>query len=141
MRCVVSKECFERCAGQNERPAVGEFASDRMRAQLYFRCSIFNGRPHISICALLDCGIQNENPVMSRNTAISGKVVRSRFLRPNVSMVFMAGKANTKLTKQHRVSTPIMTKDDMIDILRPYPKLPKNACVFVKPPWEKMFVE
>ena len=73
-------------------------------------------------CALLSFGIQNAKPIMSRKIAISGKVVSSKFLRPNVSIVFTAGSANTKFTA-------------------PNPKLARNAWVLEKFACVKMFVE
>lgn len=52
--------------------------------------------------------------------AIRGKDTRSKFLRPKVSIVQIAGPANTKLTA-------------------PKPNEARSADVWLKPPWTKMF--
>ena len=41
-------------------------------------------------------GTQNEKPVKSRKSAMSGKVLRSRLRRPKVSIVYIAGMAKRK---------------------------------------------
>ena len=46
--------------------------------------------------ARLRRGTHNAKPVMSKNNDMRGNVRRSRFLRPNVSMVYTAGSAITK---------------------------------------------
>ena len=58
----------------------------------------------------------------SHKVVISGNVVKSRFRRPNVSIVFTAGSANKKLTA-------------------PNPKLARNAYVLLKPACKNRFVE
>ena len=50
-----------------------------------------------AIRAVEDSGIQKLNPVKNKHSDINGKVVRRRFLRPNVSMVKTAGMAKRKL--------------------------------------------
>lgn len=50
-------------------------------------------------CALLDGGIQKQNPAASRVHAICGKVKSNNVRLPKVSMVQIAGQANTKLTR------------------------------------------
>ena len=42
-------------------------------------------------------GIQNANPAMNINIAMNGNVVSKRFLLPKVSIVQIAGSANTQL--------------------------------------------
>jgi hypothetical protein len=42
--------------------------------------------------------MRKHNPVAKRDHAICGNVKRSKLRRPNVSMVQIAGQANTKLT-------------------------------------------
>ena len=44
-------------------------------------------------------GIKKEKPVKNKKRDISGKVVRSKFLRPNVSIVYTAGRANNQLIR------------------------------------------
>ena len=61
-----------------------------------------------------------EKPVRSSIAAMSGKETSSRFLLPNVSIVQIAGAANTKLTA-------------------PKPKDARSAAVWLKPPMTKMF--
>jgi hypothetical protein len=48
----------------------------------------------------------NAKPVMSKNSDMRGNVTSRRFLRPNVSMVYTAGSAITKLSapKPHDAS-------------------------------------
>lgn len=41
-------------------------------------------------------GAQKENPVHSRHNPIKGNVVKRRFRRPKVSMVYIAGIANNQ---------------------------------------------
>lgn len=50
-----------------------------------------------AILAVDDSGIQKLKPVKKRQSDIRGKVVKRRFLRPKVSIVYMAGMAKRKL--------------------------------------------
>ncbi len=61
-------------------------------------------------------------PVISSITAMRGNDTRRRLRRPNVSMVQIAGPANTKLTA-------------------PKPKEARRAAVWLKPLCTKMFEE
>lgn len=59
-------------------------------------------------------------PVIKSMRAIRGKDTRSKFLRPKVSIVQIAGPANTKLTA-------------------PKPNEARSADVWLNPPWTKIF--
>lgn len=54
------------------------------------------------ICALLDSGIQNENPDMSKNTVMSGDVAK----RPGLSMI-LDQLSNQERNERPRISTPL----------------------------------
>ena len=48
---------------------------------------------------MVSSGMKKEKPVKKRKIDISGKVVRSRFRRPKVSIVYTAGIANSQFIK------------------------------------------
>lgn len=66
--------------------------------------------------------MKNDMPVHSKKMARNGKVKRSRFRRPQVSMVKKAGMAKI----QFRIPVPIEAK---------------RALLWLYPPWMKMVVE